>query len=544
MKKFLLISGVAAVSLVAWADDVPQPTIIEDVFFSNMSPDGNYMLSEGNGAIRIFNLAEGKSYNFKDEEGLRYYKGGNGKCVSNNGIVVGTTDYMNAEYFKDGDWHLLKTPEYASSNNVVNAITPDGSRMCGSIGVAELGLALDGDALMQAPCIWNATEDGYGMPVMLPYPEKDFTGRIPQYVIADDISEDGKTIVGMITSATGMVNYPIIFKENEDGEWSYDIINEELLNPDNLVFPEYPGDGPLQPSQFDFMSEEEKEEYDLAVSEYYESGGTIAYPDVNDYLSDAEMEEYLAAMAEYNAVHDVWYASLMEWFEVHEACLAAAPGYIFNSVRISPDAKTIGCTVENEISTPDSWFPTFTYSVYTMDVESGDITKYDQFDDLNLTYLGNDGVALASTSVGSSSDSFVLSGGNAEGMFDWMSRNCSGYGTWMSENMVFDVTTIVGYDEETWDPIFSTETKMLTGRAIGTPDLSVIALTVENTWDFMSDKIGDGYIFDIKAYKGAAVGVVNSAAAEKTIYDLSGRKLSSVSAPGIYIINGKKTVVR
>ena len=30
----------------------------------------------------------------------------------------------------------------------------------------------------------------------------------------------------------------------------------------------------------------------------------------------------------------------------------------------------------------------------------------------------------------------------------------------------------------------------------------------------------------------------------KTIYDLSGRKVSSMSAPGLYIVNGKKVLVK
>lgn len=540
MKKLLLLTCVSAISVAATAD-VPQPKVFEDVFFSAMSPNGKYALSEGGGSVRIFNLETGHNDDFINEDGMASYGGGNGKCVSNNGIVVGTTDYINAEYFKDGEWYVLDAPEFAVATNVANAITPDGSRICGSIGVGDMGMAMDGDALMQVPCIWNASGDGYGMPVMLPYPEKDFTGRIPQYIMAIDISDDGKTIVGMVTSATGMINYPLIYKENEDGEWSYEIINENLLNPDNLVFPEWPGEGPDMPTQYQFMTEEELAEYQAAVDEWYASMGTISYPDINDYMSEEGFAAYTAAMDEYNKLYEVWYEKFLAWFEVHEACLDSSPGYLMNSVKISPDGKTIGCTVETVVENPNSWFPSYNYNVLMMDVATGAVTKYDQQPDINLTSLGNDGLALASTSVGSASDSFVIHDGKVEGMVDWMSEHCSGYATWMKENMVFDVIRMV-YNPDTDDYEFVTEEMFMSGRAVGTPDLSCIALTVENTWDY--ETLGNGYIFDIKNYGGSGVESLRPVAGEEVIFDLSGRQLKEINAPGIYIVNGEKKVVR
>ena len=35
-----------------------------------------------------------------------------------------------------------------------------------------------------------------------------------------------------------------------------------------------------------------------------------------------------------------------------------------------------------------------------------------------------------------------------------------------------------------------------------------------------------------------------SAAAREGIYDLTGRRLTRISAPGIYIVNGRKTLLR
>lgn len=540
MKKLLLLTGVSVISVAAMATDFPQPKEFEDVFFTCMSPNGKYVLSEGDGSVKIINLETGHSDDFINVDGTAAYGGGIGKCVSNNGIVVGTTDYIAAEYFKDGDWYVLDVPDYATSTCTANAITPDGSRICGSFGISDI--VLDGDALMQVPCIWNAEGEGYGMPIRLPHPETDFTGRIPQYVTAVDISEDGKTVVGQVRDATGYFNYPIVYKENENGEWSYEIIHEELMNPDNLVFPEFPGEGPSAPSYEDYMTPEEIAEYNHSVQEWFDSFGTIDYPDFRDYMSEEELAAFQAAEAEFEELNAVWYEAFLEWFDVHNSCMDKAPTYEFNSVRISPDGKTIGSTVvKSNYDDPLSWFPTSNYHVWIIDIETGAITKYNQLPDLNLTYLGNDGIGLASTSVGASSDSFVLHDGVVDNMFYWMSVNCIDYATWMSENMIFDKVSM-DYNEETGEYDFVYEKQFMSGRAVGTPDLSKLALTVQNTWDY--ENLGYGYIFDIAAYEEAGVEAVRPADETQTIYDLSGRKLNSVTAPGIYIINGEKKVIR
>ncbi len=97
-----------------------------------------------------------------------------------------------------------------------------------------------------------------------------------------------------------------------------------------------------------------------------------------------------------------------------------------------------------------------------------------------------------------------------------------------------------GFDDN-WDLVFKKE--FMTGHATSTPDLSYVALSVQNI-GFVDDydSIGVSFIFDINT--GAAVNELRPADEAKTIYDLSGRQLKEVSAPGIYIINGEKKVVR
>ncbi len=541
MKKQLLLTGIAAVGLSAIAADVPAPKTFENAYICAMSSNGVYAVSQTSSGVTIFNLANGQVDSYladPDDWSSPIFTVGLGKCASDNGIVLGGAD-DDVQYWKDGEWYYLDVPENATSTNLANAITPDGRRICGSIGVSEF--SFDGDALMQAPCIWNATEKGYGMPVMLPHPDKDFTGRVPQYVTAIDISDDGKTIIGQVMNATGMMAYPIIYRENEEGEWSYEIPHEDFLMPEGTVFPEYPGDGPEGPNAQDFMTEEEYKAYEDAVAAYW-NGEITEYPNMLDYMTEEEKAKYDEAEAKYEAEYAKWMDEFDAWFAVLETCMNDCPDYEFNSVRISPDGKTYGCTIKGKgEEEPGSWFPfgASVYNVWVFDVNGDAITKYDQTDDFNLTYLANDGVALAATSVGTNSNSFILSNGGYETMLDWMSKKCPEYATWMKENMTFEY---VKYEEDPetgdWNEVMNEE--LMSGRPMSNPDLSVMALSVQNVWDYMTE--ADAFVFDLKAASG--VSSLRPADNDKVIYDLSGRQLKSAAAPGIYIINGEKKVVK
>lgn len=518
------------------ADALPAPNIIEDAYITAMSPNGEYAASETNSGVRIFNLSNGNEYTYWSDP-LDYfatpYGLGLGKCISNNGIILGGTS-ISVEYWKDGEWHDLYVPEYATSSNLANAITTDGSRICGSIGVGSLSYV--DDVLMQAPCIWNATEDGFGMPVMLPHPEKDFTGRVPMYVTAIDISEDGKTIIGQVMSANGMLAYPVLYKENADGEWSYEVPHEDLLKPEGTVFPKYPGDGPEAPQLSDYMTAEEYQAYNAALEAYWDEKIDVE-PIATDYMSAEKKAEYEAALAAFNKENEEWSVKFYEWWDIWYECMAYCPLYQFNSVRISSDGKYYGCTIQKEITTSSGIVKES--NVWVFDVNGEGITKYDQNKDMNLTYLANNGVALAATSVGTNNHSFVLCNGECEGMYQWMSKICPEYASWIYENMTFEFED---YEEDPntgkWEEVIKEET--LTGRAMSNPDLSVIILSVENIWDFETE--ADAFIFDLRNVN--SVSSIRPSAEEETIFDLSGRKLNRVTAPGIYIINGEKKVIR
>ncbi|MDE5998448.1 MAG: hypothetical protein K2G77_09600 [Muribaculaceae bacterium] len=538
MKKLLLLTGISAISLAALAE-VQEPKLIDDAIICSISPDGTYAVSQGLGKLRILNLITGEEYTKYGESENGEYYAGDGNCVSNNGIVVASTpDNPYPLYWKDGKWHNLPVPSSAMISNFAQAINADGSRMCGTLRIA--GMGNKDDMLMVAPCVWNAEGDGYSMPVMLPHPEFDYSGSVPQYITAIDISADGKVVVGQIRDANGILNYPIIYRENENGEWSYEIPHEELINPDKLEAAPFPGDGPIIPQFESYMTSEEIAAYDEAFQEYVDSGCQIPCPEYWDFMTLEEIEAYNNAVDEYNEKAIAYNEKYVAWATYIFSVANSSPDYAFNQVRISPDGKTIGCTVQivGEFD-PMTGYPTVENTVWLMDLTSDKITKYNKDGDININYVANNGIGIGNTSSGAASNSYILQDGEAKDIVEWMNTQVPAYASWINDNMIFT------YEDEVYNEANgNTETiyteGVLTGRATATPDMSVISLSIQNIWDYMDD--GIAYIFDIKG--GNGVETVAPSTEEQTIYDLSGRKLNNAAAPGIYIINGKKKVVR
>ena len=157
MKRFLLLSGVSAISIAALAE-VSGPRIVEDAIIHSISPNGKYAVSFGTAGMRIFDLESGEEYTRPSEYGYEMYDPGLTKCVSDNGIIVASDMmYETPVYWRNGEWHPLPRPEGSTYTNYPQAITADGRRICGTVGLAPT--SYDEDALMQGPCIWNAEGD-------------------------------------------------------------------------------------------------------------------------------------------------------------------------------------------------------------------------------------------------------------------------------------------------------------------------------------------------------------------------------------------------
>lgn len=540
MKQLLLITGMSALASTAIAQNAPLPKTIENSDAYAISANAKYLVSDGYSGLRIYNIEANASFDYTDGSDYGKCFTGFANCVSDNGIIIGYDSNEGAAYWKDGAWRKIKSPANSTGSSLVNSITTDGRRICGTAGMASI--SYDADVLRQVPCIWNWDEKkgDFGDPVILPHPNLDYSGRVPQLVTAIDISQDGKTIVGQVVTAVGLIKYPIIYKENEAGEWNYVIPEEKELYPEGFVFPEYPGDeGPIYPQFEAYMTESEVNAYNDAYTAYRDSGYTIPEPQYTDYMTPEEIEAYDKAMAEYQVVAPEWSKKFNAWYTAYLQIGVRIPDYEFNSIRISPDAKFYANTVlVTEEGATTEELVSYSY-IYVYDLESGAVTKYEQHPDFILTYVANGGITLAATNLTDDPEGYVLSEGNCIDMQSYISGRVPEYGTWMDENMMQGID-VLEINEDTGEPELVYVEKVITGRPCGTPDLSVIALGVNNVWDLIDD--GTSYIFDLRATGG--VSSIEMTEKNVSIYDLYGRRLKDATAPGIYIVNGEKKVVR
>ena len=593
MKHFLSLLGIMLAMCSAHAQYVKQPKTYSNKFFKAISPNGKHAASSDEyiGTIYVVNLAtnSGKTYSPQDEENEFYSIGSGANPVSDNGIVLfSENESGTASYIENGKIYKLPLPAGVSSA-LCNAITPDGSRIAGSIGIAATDDAQD---VMQRPVIWNRRFDGsYTMPVELPYPKEDFTGRLPQYVLADGISADGKTIACNVVDYYGEMPQPMILREQEDGEWTYTMLAQEYINPDNVVFPEYPGESPYpgnymtpaeadaynqaaweatqlkQPRPNDFMSPEKREEYEEATSGY---GNPVNY---RDYMSDAEYAEYMAALDKYYAslypkpedfmypdhreayLHDMeqWEKLYDQFADLLKEVQSKAVTFVMNELMISQNGRyyTIGG------STTDPATKASVMKVYVFDLETGK-SYVKGVDDANIfapRYITNEGKILASsfpTRSDKKANTYFCAGLNEDfvPLQDIASKNDADVYDFMQKNMLHNMWV--------WDDDIEEDVEInawITGVGCCDANLkTVFTWATTDSWDSSSSSttyslsyaLPTSFLNEfsnaIKNTEGGSNAIditmtadgmikLSGKVAEVSIYDLSGRLVFSEKNP-------------
>jgi hypothetical protein len=548
-------------------------TRVTGAMFSHTSPSGEWAVSCGDGNFFVYNLKTGEWFMPEEDEDNYdlFYEAGYGNCMTDTGIVVGSTTYSGtaAYYSPDtNEWTELQTLSSASSS--AHGITPDASRIVGY--TMNTGVTYGDDAVVSIPLLWERNNDGgYDMKV-LPYPTTDFTGkRTPQYIIAHAISADGKTIIGQVTDYAGFYHSPIVFTEDADGNWSYEYVNVDIQKC-GVEFPDwYPYDGPSYPQITDYMTSEESAAYQAAYEEWQASGYTGTYPEYTDYISE---EGYAA----YEAAYETYKTAYAEWSEMDDAFSNAywslseeygAPDFLMNSVALSPNGRYYGVTE----ASGDFWSG-YSYTPGYLDMQNdGEYTKYAQgpsvtFISDNAEMLGVeaglDGYTRLAYIKTADADEFVRLNQYVKSLDEDAYQE-------MEDSMT--ATYIQGIDYDTYDYIYSTD--ILDGLPTASDDMKTIcAWTVNMYTDSEEDyqysmvyKIteGDGVgrvvagnEFSVKANLNGEI-VINGDAAAIEIYDFAGNIVYSNNAPasvvktnltsGLYLIkatakNGKKVVTK
>lgn len=525
MKKLLLLGAAALTAAGAMA---AEPRIVDNAAVMAIAPDGSFFISNIYGHLSIINTADGSimgEWGSQDEE----YSAGYGTCVSSDGTIAGATP-LAAAYYKNGVWTELNVPKLGVMN-FANGITPDGKMIVGTVGTTELTTE-DTPEPMVVPAYWVLQEDGtYSECHILPYPAVDFSGRVPQYVVAISPSADGNTIAGYLRDYSGYFNQPIVFHRNADGEWEYTIDNS-FPNPDHLVFPEYPGEYSDYPEAKDYMTEEEIEAYNEALNAYWSDGGN--YPDYVDFMSDEEKTEYEAAVAAWEAGQEEWQVKYDAFEEVLVQCLQNGRSIEMNDIKVTPAFDKIYSTTQIIEDDEDPWQITVTNTPIIFDMTTLSPTTLDP-KNVAPSSIGEDGTIFGfrdEQMVGRFAMVYLPGAEEPITLKEYFQAVNPETASWIEENMTHE---IMAYDPETWEPF--TKNVELTGMPIVTPDLSTVVTFVENSWDWDSDvyyfsyilpgkasgvkAVENGDTLKVKALKGGRI-YVSDTASEVTVYDMNG----------------------
>lgn len=493
MKKLLILGTGMLVGVAAFAIN---PTVFEDEYLTAISPNGKWIAGQTDpGSVVFRNLEDGKVYNYIVGQSItgaiNNYFIGMANAVSNDGVIVGTTNDFNCAYWENGKWTVLNVPNpnYMAQ---ANSITPDSRVICGGVGMDDVSEEAKNSIIV--PAVWYRQDDGtYGDPVVLPHPALDFTGRVPMYITAVAISDDGKKVAGQVIDYFGEMPAPILYECDDDGNWTYTVFNE-YLNPDNLEFPEYPGEyqGGGQPVPEWFMTPEE-----IAAWEEAMKSGSENYSPFY-YMTDEEIAAYRAAVELWEIEYDEWDQKFDAFQDVYNACYKAGYSFSFNNVRISPDGKYYVTTSVVTYNTT----PTSSYQVLNpvmIDTETKDLKNIYAPHSVSVTSVTEDYSVLV-TEVEAAIDGYPLYRAYIfpemqEKEFmpleEFVAQRDPKVADWMEEMMIHDVYT--GFNDFGGQ---NSEDRMVSGMPIATPDLSAVLCCTQTTnWVETDGMLYYSYLF-------------------------------------------------
>lgn len=532
MKKTLLfVFSMLATAVVATAQTLD---FFENLQIQKMSSDAKVLVATDYTRTFVAYDANTGQYDIIEStynEELDYYSPsvtiGFGRAFDNKNRMVGGYDECTPAIYDHGEWIFLPVDDevhQAGHVNQADDITPDGKRICGGIGKASFGLD---EVTMLLPVIWDQNADGsYSMYKILPHPEKDFTGRVPQYITARSISEDGKTIVGQIVDYSGFFPMPIVYRENADGEWSYEILGEDLVYNKETVWPEWPTEPTFDPR--DYMTDEEKAAYEqalidheAAVDAYWMAiwaGEEAEYPeDVvdGDYIADPQYDIDYAA---YQDALLAFYVAQNNFFDaLYDPANVYGPNFEFNDVCMSPDGKYYATTLISEGEPdPDSWFPKMNIAPIRFDLTDNSHVLSSYTEALPTAVLA-DGTVICADHINSYGDvSRWTLDGETETLLSYLERTNPEAATLVKDNMTYTLATY----NENWELVPGEEVTLM-GSAIANTDGSIYAGWIMNNFYDAGEWFVNGYVLDLK-----------SATAIKTL-DMSNAKTVGYTVTGL-----------
>lgn len=579
-KSILVMAALAAIPFSnIWAE-VDEPKIMENFEGLAISPDGRYVASDLYGCVEIYDTDMGESiYMLGNGETTSYGIGMGSPFNADGSILVGSaTECGGVGYYKNYAWHKLNTPNPQLSN-IANSITPDSRRICGAFGMVKISTD-DTPTPMMVPGFWQLKEDGtYGDPVMLPYPEKDFSGRTPQYVTAKCISDDGKTIAGCIRDYSGFVSQVIVYTEDAEGNWTYTIPSPDFYNPTGIVFPKWPGEAPSAPNPEDFLTDSEKNSYEVAHHQW-EMACTLtgewdydAEPEPIDYLTGESKEIFDEATKDYEILKSNWEKSFDKFSTAFSSFIEKGHSIPFNLLFLRGDGKSVVSGTSKSYDDPNSWYGFSEKSAPVIfNLEENTYKLYSFDDNAMPSSIADDGSIFAVVSSSTDPQCAVVYNPGEESaipLYKYMQSRNPVISDWIIDNMYHDLDY---YDFEI-DQVINIKDVECTGIPRVSRDITTILTNVENLWDYTTDSNIFCYILpgsdevavrgitadinvDINVEKGGIINICGQAKRiivattdGRVVYDaaVEGNSIATGLEDGLYIVTvvnakGRKSV--
>lgn len=464
----------------------------------------------------------------------RYFFGF-GRACDDSGRMVGAIDECTPGYYQNGEWVALPIPEEIHKPGMMSQaddITPDGKRICGVLAAAGFG----SDGTMIKPCIWDMKADGtYGDPVLLPCPELDFTGRAPQYVTARAMSADGKTIIGQVVDYSGFYLLPIVYKQNAEGEWSYDVICKNLVYNEEIEWPVIPN----EPKEVDptlYMDEASKAAYeqavadhDAAVDEYWAK--QWAGEDPGEYPEDVDLSLYVtdaaafnAAVEAYNAAAEAYNNAINQFFEMTgDPNIMYGHQFEFNTLCLSADGRYYGALygVEGEPDPDDWWgFPSFDYKAVFIDLQDGNKVYECPVNNCAPTcFLADNTMVLSNPANDYTRDAYIWKlGQEPVSLLSYLETANPTAAQELKEEWTH--TPFDGYDEN-WEPLPGEPVCML-GTCVASPDGTVWGGWQSNNFMDVENWYLMGWYYDLKTTTAISNTKLDSAVKSYTVTNMAG----------------------
>ena len=480
--------------------------------FHAMSENGKWMLTVEQGWIGILNT---------ETDDFQQYGGGDigydlgmGNMVTDDGFLVGCINGVPAILnIEKQEWQNLPVRKGDTFYSMANAITNSRKYIVGYISTEE-GFGLT----MIKPVIWTMNSDGtYGEYEDLPYPEKDFTGVAPKYILPNCISEDGKVIAAQLMRQDNEC-LPMVYRKAEDGTWTYEVYDKGLCE-EGLEFPEFPTEEPVVPSYYDYMTPEQIDAYKQDSTEYedscwaYNIGEStewpVYYPDPKNYMTEDNLNQYNEAWNNYVAISDEYSKQLMNFRTFYNEHVTLNY-YAQNGVWLSTNGKYYATTCEKNYAVGDA-------ALFTIDET---LKPHDYEDGLYGYCVTNDGDFFVSNTA----TAYVYPANSTKKvtLIDWLkSKGETEAAEWLS-------------DRETGTAICSGDGRVISGF-YGAPGSY-------RSWIIRLDYIPTG-ITDVNTAENTG---------NVKVYDLQGCFIKEAPAAnatdglakGIYIINNKKVIVK